>query len=103
MHLHGVYTSEWGGDLKAQYPGEAVLCRDACPLWDGLAGAKTREGLSPGRADGAIVVYPETLIGDPYKRSVSCIGVVFFFSFLDLGEGPPSRRPCAKNQPRSHL
>lgn len=70
MHLHGVYTSEWGGDLKGQYPGEAILCRDACALWDGMAGAKRREGLNPARSDNAIVVYPETAIGDPYRRSV---------------------------------
>jgi len=76
MHLRGVYSAKWGGELQPQYPGAPILCRDACALWDGMAD-KRREGLNPGRADNAIVVYPEAAFDDPNKRSVS-----FFFSFF---------------------
>lgn len=69
MHLRGVYNAQWGGELQAQYPGMPILCRDACALWDGMAGSK-REGLNPKRADNAIVVYPEAAFDDPNKRSV---------------------------------
>lgn len=68
-HLRGVYTAKWGGELQPQYPGQPILCRDACALWDGMAGGK-REGLNPRRADNVIVVYPEAAFDDPNKRSV---------------------------------
>jgi len=87
MHLRGVYSSVWGGELQPQYPGMPILCRDACALWDGMAGNK-RQGLNPKRADNVIVVYPEAAFDDPNKRSVSFVlrlsvqnHFAFFLSF----------------------